>query len=96
MAMMLVSYDAHTPGHSYDHLLDALEGFGAYWHCLDSTWLVETRMSITQVRDSLWLHMHPDDELLVVDVTGAPASWVGFTRECGDWLRDNLDRPGAG
>ena len=90
MAMMLISYDLNAPGRDYDGLLDALEGFGAYWHCLDSLWLVETRMSISQVRDSLWMHMDRSDELLVLDVTGAPASWIGFSQECGDWLKDNL------
>lgn len=90
MAMMLIGYDLNTPDGDYDGLLDALEGFGAYWHCLDTLWLVETRMTITQVRDSLWMHMKRGDEVLVLDVTGAPASWIGFSQECGDWLKDNL------
>jgi hypothetical protein len=90
MAKILIGYDLNAPDGDYDKLLDALEGFGSYWHCLDSLWLVETRMSISQVRDSLWMHMKRGDEILVIDVTGAPASWVGFNQECSDWLRDNL------
>lgn len=90
MAMMLIGYDLNAPDRDYDGLMDALAGFGAYWHCLDTLWLVETRMTITQVRDSLWMHMSRGDEILVIDVTGAPASWIGFNQECSDWLKDNL------
>jgi hypothetical protein len=92
MALYMIGYDLHpTKGETYNELIEAIKGLGAWWHCLDSTWLVICNLSAVQVRDTLWQHMKPDDQLLVLTYTkGSGAAWNGFAGECGSWLKNNL------
>lgn len=93
MATYVIGYDLHPKrGETYTNLIKAIESYGNYWHCLDSTWLVQTPQSATQVRDFLWKHMSADDQLLVVKASGAPnhqAAWQGFTGTCQSWLQNH-------
>lgn len=87
---ILIGYDLNKAGKNYDGLIDAIKkNFPTYWHCLDSTWIVETTLSPVQVRDSLKSFLDSDDELLVVEL-GKSAAWTGFDTQCSDWLKNNL------
>jgi hypothetical protein len=87
---MLVGYDLNSPGKDYKPLIERLKMFGSWWHNLDSTWLVKTTMTVTQVRDTLRPLMDTNDELLVLDVTGRAAAWTGFRASAGQWIKDNV------
>lgn len=87
---ILVSYDLNTPGKDYENLIDKLKSYGTYWHHLDSFWLIKTNETHKEARDSLKPYLDKNDELLVIDVTGDAAAWVGFTDRAGKWLKDNL------
>jgi hypothetical protein len=90
VAIYVVGYDIHPKaGETYGELVKALESLGTYWHCLDSTWMIKTDLSASQVRDKLWAHMRADDQLLVVTYS-RPAAWSGFSGECQSWLKNNL------
>jgi hypothetical protein len=39
---MLVGYDLNKPAQDYPKLIEKLKNFSAWWHHLDSTWLVRT------------------------------------------------------
>jgi hypothetical protein len=91
VATLLVGYDLNKPGADYDDLFAAIKGAGSdWWHCLDSTWLVKTTLSVTQLRDRLRAEMDANDSLLVMDVTGRARAWVGFSDECSAWLKDRV------
>ncbi len=55
MAIYMIGYDLHrSEGANYDRLFAALETMGrGYWDCLDSTWLVMTEKTPTEIRDEL-------------------------------------------
>ena len=89
MATLLVGYDLNKPGQNYDALIERLKTVGSnWWHHLDSTWLIRTTMSCSELRDDLKRYIDSGDELLVVDVTGR--SWAGTGFESYDWLHNNL------
>jgi hypothetical protein len=90
MATLLVGYDLNKPGQEYEELWEKLKGFGAWWHHLDSTWLIKTNLSPVQVRDDLKKVIDSGDELLVIDVTARAWAGTGFPSRAYDWLRDNL------
>ena len=90
MATLLVGYDLNTPGQDYGDLIEALKSTGTWWHNLDSTWLIVTGESHVQLRNRLWNLMDPNDELLVVDVSGDSAAWEGLNAEASKWIKDNL------
>lgn len=87
MKTLLVGYDLNSPGQNYSDLIERLERF-RYWHHLDSTWLVRTQMSATELRDDLRRLIDSGDELLVVDVTGR--GWAGTGFSSYDWLKNNI------
>ncbi|MGN7157879.1 hypothetical protein ACTHRK_17495 [Dietzia cercidiphylli] len=91
MATKLIAYDLNSPGQKYDDLIDAIKGLGAWWHHLDSTWLVRTSSSAEEVRDKLKKYIDNGDELLVVDVTGDSRAWCGFKESGSKWLKETWD-----
>ena len=90
MSTMIVGYDLNKPGKDYDGLIEKLKSFGAWWHHLDSTWLVKTEMSPVELRDALKPYLDSTDELLVIDVSGAARAWVGFSDRASAWLKETF------
>jgi hypothetical protein len=91
MSIYIVGYDIHpTKGEQYDKLIKALEAYGTYWHHLDSTWLIESDKPAKEIRDELWSHMYPDDELLVIKYGEKTGAWEGFNKSGNDWLLKKL------
>ena len=83
MAIYVIAYNLHrSPGEDYDQLFAALETMGSgYWDCLNSTWLVITEKTSTEIRDGLKQYLKDDDRLLVMRY-GEGAAWFGFKDEC--------------
>ncbi|QWG13160.1 hypothetical protein KMZ29_26420 [Bradyrhizobium sediminis] len=93
MPLYMIGYDLHpSEGEKYGDLYTALEaiGSGGYWDCLDSTWLVITEKTPTQIRDELERYLKEGDRLLVMRY-GEGAAWHGFKDDCQTWLEDNLN-----
>lgn len=89
MANYLIGYDLDKPDQDYKDLIDAIKKIGNWWHCLDSTWIVQSEMSATALRDTLTAHIGNSDKLLVTTLSGT-AAWFGFNDNCSSWLKDNL------
>jgi len=89
MATYIISYDLNSPGQDYNSLFEVIKSFGNWWHCLDSTWAIETPSSAEQILDRLSQELDANDALLVVKSAGIGA-WAGFNTECSTWLTDNL------
>lgn len=91
MATVLIGYDLNNQK-NYPDLIEEIKQLGsAWWHHLDSTWLVVTTKTPMQVRDTLKVHLDPDDELLVIDVTGAGRAWRGFNDKGSKWLSETFE-----
>ncbi|MBU9661865.1 hypothetical protein KTF22_08170 [Burkholderia multivorans] len=93
MAVYFIGYDlTRKQFQNYENLITAIKAYGVYWGNLDSTWLIETAQSSTQIRDNLKQHIHTDDRLLVIRVQGE-AAWTGsFSDSASDWLKKTLAR----
>lgn len=89
MKPYLISYDLNAPGKNYASLHAAIKELGAWWHFLDSTWIVSHPGPATAIRDRLKRELDSNDKLLVVHLSGEGA-WVGFKPEGSDWLKQNL------
>ncbi|MFF7291656.1 hypothetical protein ACFY9N_03900 [Microbacterium sp. NPDC008134] len=91
MATLLIGYDLNKQK-NYPDLIEAIKGLGtAWWHHLDSTWLVVTPKSPEQARNVLLTHLDADDELLVIDVTGQARAWYGFNEKGSEWLNSSYE-----
>ena len=89
MKTYLIGYDLMKQGQDYDALVEEIKKIGDWWHCLDSTWIVKTNLDSQQIRDRLIPKIDNNDRLLVVRLK-QEAAWVGFKKECSDWLKNYL------
>ncbi len=88
MGTLMVGYDLNKPNKDYDPLIKQLkEGYGDWWHHLDSTWLIKTTKSAKAVRDELKSYIDDDDELVVINVTDDARAWTGFNASGSKWLK---------
>lgn len=85
----LISYDLGKPAREYEKLYEAIKSLGNWWHCLESVWIVKTNKSAAQVRNALTPHIDANDKLAVLTLEGGWAT-MNLSKECNDWLRNNL------
>ncbi len=85
----MIGYDLNKTGQNYQKLIEQIKTYGTYWHCLDSTWIIRSSKSATEITNHLKTYVDSNDELLVAKLSGE-AAWVGFNTECSDWLKENL------
>lgn len=85
-----MAYDLNETGQDYSKLIERIKEFGAWWHHLDSIWLIKTERSAVEVRNALGALMDANDELLVIDVTGRSRAWSGFSSRGGSWIKENF------
>jgi hypothetical protein len=91
MTTILISYDIHpTKGEGYDNLIEKIQSLGDWWHHLESTWIVRCAHSPREVRDPLKSCIGIDDQLLVIEISGDTAEWVGVNDGGSQWLKDNI------
>jgi hypothetical protein len=90
MKTLLVGYDLNKPGQNYADLEAKIKSCGAWWHNLDSTWLIRANMTPVELREALKPYLDASDELLVIDVTADAAAWTGFSKQASQWILDHL------
>ena len=89
MNTLIAIYDLNKPEKDYPKLIAALEKYN-YFHCLDSTWILRTEETAAQVMAQLKSLRDSNDELIVIDVTGDWVTWIGFSDQCSNWLKENF------
>lgn len=88
--LYLVTYDLNKSGQDYKALHEAIKSLGNWWHYLDSTWLVKSRLTVQQVTDHLTPRIDDNDRLLVLDVTGVGYNgWL--TQDAWKWIGENIN-----
>lgn len=91
MATVLIAYDIHPQeGEAYEGLTQAIQSLGAWWHHLETTWIVKCAHTPDQIRDQLKSHIGSEDQLLVIEISGDMAGWVGINDTGSKWLKDNV------
>jgi hypothetical protein len=88
---ILIAYDIHSPaGEVCDQLVAAIKTLGAWWHHLETVWIVKCAHTPADIKDRLRPLIGSDDQLLVVDISGATAEWLGINDAGAKWLTDNV------
>jgi hypothetical protein len=86
---ILIAYDIHSPrGDSYENLITAIQSLGAWWHHLETVWIVRSARTPSEICDHLGQYVGVEDQLLIVDVSGDHAGWVGLNELGSRWLAD--------
>jgi len=90
LATILIGYDVHSPtGNAYDDLVKAIQSLGAWWHHLETIWIVQSAYTPGAIRDRLKPRMGVQDQLLIIDISGDTAGWFGVNESGSKWLQDN-------
>jgi hypothetical protein len=88
-ATILIAYDIHpAEGAAYDDLIGAIQSLGAWWHHLETVWIVRSNQKPDEIRDKLRSHIGTDDQLLILDITGDRAGWAGVSDAGSEWLKE--------
>jgi hypothetical protein len=90
-ATVLIAYDIHPPaGEAYDELIAAIKALGTWWHHLETIWIVKCNHTPAYVKNQLGQRIGSDDQLLVLDISGDTAEWLGINETGAKWLTDNV------
>jgi len=89
MSVYLVSYDLNRPKQDYQKLYDRLKSHAAWWHYLDSTWLVSTSKSASELFERIQPAIDDNDSVLVIDVGRDYAGWL--PKKAWDWIKNHLE-----
>lgn len=84
----LICYDLNSPGQDYSELHTQIKNLGIWWHHLDSTWIVKSEKSETEIKDLLKHYIDDNDELLVVRF-GDSWAGAGLEERAYTWLHNN-------
>lgn len=79
-----VTYDLRQPGRSYQPLYDELKNSTRWWHYLQSTWLIYTDETATQLTDRLRAKMDNNDYVLVIRVCDDRDGWL--PKDAWEWI----------
>jgi hypothetical protein len=91
MATLLIAYDIHPPKEdAHDDLIKAIQSLGAWWHHLETIWIVQCAHAPGEIRDRLKSYVGIDDQLLVIDISGDTAGWVGVNDIGSKWLEQKI------
>lgn len=86
MSVYIISYDLKSPGKNYSSLYTAIKSYGTWFHCLDSTWLIETSHTAKMIYSKLKPCLDNNDRIFVARIT---QDYAGFLpKEGHDWLKD--------
>ena len=89
MSIYLVSYDLKSPSRNELPLTEAIKKLsGAWFHALDSSWLVAHGGPAGEILKTLMPHLDDHDRLVVVQMSGE-AMWFGFTAEQIGWIKSH-------
>lgn len=90
MNVLQVTYDLRAPGRNYASLHSAIKARPNWCHPLESTWVVVTNESSSELLDDLLGHIDANDGLLVAALTGQ-AAWYGLAPAVSNWLKSQLE-----
>ena len=89
MAALLITYDLNEPGQKYDSLYETIKALGAWWHYLDSTWIVKCSLTPDQAFEKVRTSLDEGDHILILDVTADKRQgWL--PQEAWDWINKNV------
>ena len=80
-----INYDLKKPGRNYEALYEAIKSCGAWWHYLDSTWLVDTSLTASQIWERIRGDLDKNDSVLIIGVTKDYAGWL--PKAAWEWIK---------
>lgn len=84
----MISYDLNSPGQKYEELYEKIKEIGSWWHYLDSTWLVSTSLSASEIYSKIKSPLDNGDHILVFSLG---KDYQGYLpQKAWDWIKENI------
>ncbi len=82
----LITYTLRTNNWNYKGFYDAIITLGAWWHYIDSTWIIKNSQYTTQQMYSILApHLSTKDSILIIEIV--PENKFGFLpADAWQWL----------
>lgn len=72
MAAYIIGYDLNKTGKDYEGVFEAIKAASVsgntWWHYLDSTWIIKSSLTTSQVYDRIKPHIDNDDSVLIIEI----------------------------
>ncbi|CAK2025266.1 CRISPR-associated protein Cas2 [Vibrio crassostreae] len=89
MAVYSVSYDLNAPGKKYEDIYKILKSFSGWNHIMESTWLISTNLTPSQVLEKFKPQLDSNDRMFVSKVYANQYSgWLSDKQW--EWLTNNV------
>lgn len=88
-----INYDLKQPGQDYSGLHEAIKGCGAWWHFLDSAWLVDTSLDAEGIWKRIEKYVDGNDFILIIGVTKDYQGWL--PKDAWQWIKTRCHRAAA-
>ncbi|HIF9218110.1 TPA: hypothetical protein ACX6QF_003657 [Photobacterium damselae] len=89
MALYSISYDLNNPGQKYENIYSVIRSFGGYNHIMESTWLVSTSLSASQVFDKFTSYLDNNDKMFISKVNvNEYQGWLD--EDTWKWIREHV------
>ena len=87
----MISYDLNNEddelgGPSYEDLYEALRYLGKCYPCTESTWIVDTEVSLQGVSKVVEQNIDGDDEVMIADITCSDVTGR-LSKNAEKWIR---------
>lgn len=83
-----INYDLRSSRHDYTGLYEELKRSPKWWHYLESTWLIITQETSTEVWNRISTHIDKNDYVLVIEVCNNVQGWL--PKDAWDWIHSNV------
>ena len=84
----IVSYDLRNRKKNYIGLTEQLQYSPRWWHYLQSTWLVSTEESASQLYNRLSAHLDSDDSILIIEAGNHAQGWL--PKDAWEWIHKEI------
>lgn len=88
MKKYLITYNLKTPNWNYSGFFASLQNLGAWWHYLDTTWIIKSNLTSQQIHAVLAPHLSRNDLMLVIEIV--PSNRFGWLPpDAWTWIDSN-------
>lgn len=84
----LITYDLRQPGRDYASMYEAIKKNRAWWHYLESVWIIVTTETASDIWNTLYQHMDKNDFLMIIEVRNNVQGWL--PKDAWDWIAKNV------
>jgi len=86
----IICYDLNGPPPTYQPLVDELQASYAWWHYLQSTWIVLRYETLVELQPKLLALILKQDRLLILPAKGPAAGWL--PKDAWTWIQSSVPR----